>query len=75
MDHPAIAKGFEAGATPWGHPYFVMEYGLPITDCDQRKLNIAARLEIFIQACEGVQHAHQKARHSSRSEAGQYLGD
>lgn len=64
MDHPNIAKVFEAGATGQGQPYFVMEYvpGLPITEyCDQRKLKIVDRLELFIQACEGVQHAHQKA--------------
>jgi eukaryotic-like serine/threonine-protein kinase len=64
MDHPAIAKVFDAGATPQGQPYFVMEYvpGLPITEyCDRKKLKIGARLELFIQACEGVQHAHQKA--------------
>jgi serine/threonine protein kinase/TolA-binding protein len=64
MDHPAIAKVFDAGATPQGQPYFVMEYvpGLPITEyCDQKKLKIVDRLELFIQACEGVQHAHQKA--------------
>jgi serine/threonine protein kinase len=64
MDHPAIAKVFDAGATPQGQPYFVMEYvpGLPITEyCDQKKLKISDRLELFIQACEGVQHAHQKA--------------
>jgi len=64
MDHPAIAKVFDAGATPQGQPYFVMEYvpGLPITEyCDQNKLTIRQRLELFIQACEGVQHAHQKA--------------
>jgi serine/threonine protein kinase len=64
MDHPAIAKVFDAGTTPLGQPYLVMEYvpGLPITDyCDQHKLSIKDRLEIFIQACEGVQHAHQKA--------------
>jgi eukaryotic-like serine/threonine-protein kinase len=64
MDHPAIAKVFEAGATSQGQPYFVMEYvpGLPITKyCDQQRLDIPARLELFIQACEGVQHAHQKA--------------
>ena len=64
MDHPAIAKVFDAGATPDGQPYFVMEYvpGVPITDyCDHKKLKIRARLELFIQACEGVQHAHQKA--------------
>ncbi|HSZ62807.1 MAG TPA: serine/threonine-protein kinase [Terriglobales bacterium] len=64
MDHPAIAKVFDAGTTPQGQPYFVMEYvpGSPITEyCDQKKLKIADRLELFIQACEGVQHAHQKA--------------
>ncbi len=64
MDHPAIAKVFDAGATPTGQPYFVMEYvaGLPITDyCDHQKLGIPERLKLFIQVCEGVQHAHQKA--------------
>src|SRR5471032_35996 len=64
MDHPAIAKVFEAGSTPEGQPYLVMEYvpGLPITEyCDQKKLTIRERLELFMQACEGVQHAHQKA--------------
>ena len=64
MDHPAIAKVFDAGATPQGQPYFVMEYvpGLAITEyCDQKKLKIRDRLELFIQACGGVQHAHQKA--------------
>jgi hypothetical protein len=64
MDHPTIAKVFEAGATAQGQPYFVMEYvpGEPITQyCDHRRLGIRARLELMIQACEGVQHAHQKA--------------
>jgi len=64
MDHPSIAKVFDAGATAQGQPYFVMEYvpGLPITEyCDLKKLKIAERLELFIRACEGVQHAHQKA--------------
>jgi eukaryotic-like serine/threonine-protein kinase len=64
MDHPSIAKVFDAGATPDGQPYFVMEYvqGLPVTDyCDQKKLGIRERLELFMQVCEGVQHAHQKA--------------
>ena len=64
MDHPAIAKVFDAGATSAGQPYFVMEYvdGIPITDyCDQKKLGIRDRLKLFIQVCEGVQHAHQKA--------------
>jgi serine/threonine protein kinase len=64
MDHPPIAKVFDAGATTDGQPYFAMEYvpGLPITEyCDQRKLNIRERLELFIQVCERVQHAHQKS--------------
>jgi serine/threonine protein kinase/tetratricopeptide (TPR) repeat protein len=64
MDHPAIAKVFEAGATSLGQPYFVMEYvpGPPVTDyCDRKKLKVQDRLELFIQACEAVQHAHQKA--------------
>jgi len=64
MDHPTIAKVFEAGATEQGQPYFVMEYvpGLPITEyCDQKNLTIKARLDLLIQVCEGVQHAHQKA--------------
>ncbi len=64
MDHPAIAKVFDAGATPEGQPYFVMEYvpGEPITTyCDRKKLSIPERLELFVKVCEGVQHAHLKA--------------
>jgi serine/threonine protein kinase/tetratricopeptide (TPR) repeat protein len=64
MDHPCIAKVFDAGASELGRPYFVMEYveGVPITDyCDDGKLQVRERLELFIQVCEGVQHAHQKA--------------
>jgi eukaryotic-like serine/threonine-protein kinase len=64
MDHPVIAKVFDAGSTSQGQPYFVMEYvpGLSITEyCDQHKLKIRDRIELFIQVCEGVQHAHQKA--------------
>jgi non-specific serine/threonine protein kinase/serine/threonine-protein kinase len=64
MDHPNIAKVFDAGSTPQGRPYFVMDYitGIPITDyCDQHKLTLRERLELFVQVCEGVQHAHQKA--------------
>lgn len=64
MDHPAIAKVFDAGATADGQLFFVMEYvpGLAVTDyCDQKKLGIRKRLELFIEACDGVQHAHQKA--------------
>jgi len=64
MDHPAIAKVFDAGSTPQGQPYFVMEYvpGFPITDyCDRKHLSVQERLALFIKVCEGVQHAHQKA--------------
>ena len=64
MDHPAIAKVFDAGSTPQGQPYFVMEYvpGFPITTyCDQKHLSVQERLALFIKVCEGVQHAHQKA--------------
>lgn len=64
MDHPAIAKVFEAGSSENGHPFFVMEYvpGVAITKyCDEHKLTTRRRLELFIQVCEGVQHAHQKA--------------
>src|SRR5260370_6789586 len=64
MDHPCIAKVFDAGAAPGGQPYFVMEYveGVPITQyCDQKKLPLPDRLRLFIQVCEAVQHAHRKA--------------
>ncbi len=64
MDHPAVAKVFDAGATPRGRPYFAMEYvkGVPITEqCDRHKLTTRERLDLFMQVCEGVQHAHQKA--------------
>jgi len=64
MDHPCIARVYDAGATPGGQPYFVMEYvpGVPITDyCDQKQMKVGERLELFIKVCEGVQHAHQKA--------------
>ncbi len=64
MDHPYIAKVFEAGATAEGQPYFAMEYveGLPITVyCDEKKFSIPERLHLFVQVCDGIQHAHQKA--------------
>src|SRR5580698_5353172 len=64
MEHPSIAKVFDADSTPEGQPYFVMEYvgGLPITTyCDQKRLTTQKRLELFVKVCEGVQHAHQKA--------------
>ena len=64
MNHPAIATVFDAGATAEGQPYFVMEYveGRPITEyCDRKQLSIPERLKLFLQLCDGVQHAHQKA--------------
>lgn len=63
MDHPNIARVFDAGATDAGRPYFVMELvdGVPITQyCDEQNLTVATRLELFAQTCEAVQHAHQK---------------
>jgi len=64
MDHPNIAQVYDASSTPEGRPYFVMEYvpGLPITEyCDKHCLTMKERLAVFMQVCEGVQHAHQKA--------------
>ena len=63
MDHPNIARVLEAGATPSGLPYFVMEWvqGTRITDyCDERRLDLRQRLALFIPICHAVQHAHQK---------------
>ena len=63
MDHPNIAKVLDAGTTEDGRPYFVMELvkGIPFTEyCDQNKLSIKQRLELFMQVCNAVQHAHQK---------------
>src|SRR5579863_453524 len=63
MDHPNIARILDAGATPKGRPYFVMEYieGVPITwYCDDKRMPISQRLELFLAVCHTVQHAHQK---------------
>src|SRR4026208_884079 len=63
MNHPNIAKVFDAGATESGRPYFVMELvrGVKITEyCDQNALTTEERLNLFIQVCQAVQHAHQK---------------
>jgi serine/threonine protein kinase/formylglycine-generating enzyme required for sulfatase activity/predicted alpha/beta-hydrolase family hydrolase len=63
MDHPNIARVLDAGATVTGRPYFVMELvrGIKITDyCDQNNLSTHDRLDLFIQVCRAVQHAHQK---------------
>jgi len=64
MDHPNIARVLDAGATPDGQPFFVMELvkGVPIAQfCDERRLTPRERLELFIPVCRAVQHAHQKA--------------
>ncbi len=63
MEHPNIANVFDGGATKTGRPYFVMELvrGDPITEfCDNRKLSTNDRLNLFLQVCDAVQHAHHK---------------
>ena len=63
MDHPNVARVLDAGATAWGRPYFVMELveGEKITDfCDANRFGVRQRLELFIQVCRAIQHAHQK---------------
>ena len=63
MDHPNIARVFDAGTTDTGRPYFVMELvkGMPITKyCDEHHVEPRQRLELFMQVCQAVQHAHQK---------------
>lgn len=63
MDHPCIARVYDAGATDKGRPYFVMELvkGVPITDyCDKQNMSFNERLTLFVQVCNAVQHAHQK---------------
>jgi len=70
MDHPNIAKVLDAGATETGRPYFVMELvrGTRITEfCDENKLSTEDRLELFIQVCQAVQHAHQKVSFTATS--------
>ena len=63
MEHPCIARALDGGATAAGRPYFVMELvkGTPITDyCDRARVSVKRRLELFVQVCEAIQHAHQK---------------
>ncbi len=63
MNHPNIAQVFDAGANDDGRPFFVMEYvrGTPITDhCDENRLTLEDRLALFVEICQGVQHAHHK---------------
>jgi len=63
MDHPAIARVLDAGATTNGRPFFVMELvrGVPLTEfCDKQQLSVRDRIALFIEVCAAVQHAHQK---------------
>lgn len=63
MEHPHIARVYDGGTTPMGMPFFVMELvrGIPLTAyCDQHRLDVKARLELFVSVCQAVQHAHQK---------------
>lgn len=63
MDHPNIAHVLDAGATETGRPYFVMEWvrGVKITDyCNENRLNISQRIDLFVEVCQAIQHAHQK---------------
>ncbi len=63
MNHPNIARVYDAGVTDQGRPYFVMEYvpGVPITQyCDTHRLRLEERLELFMQVCDAVKHAHSR---------------
>jgi serine/threonine protein kinase len=63
MDHPNIARIYDGGVTPAGQPFFVMELvqGVPLAEyCDEQRLTVQGRLELFVSVCQAVQHAHQK---------------
>ena len=63
MDHPNIARVYDGGTTPTGQPFFVMELvkGVPLIQyCDQHRLSVDARLQLFVSVCQAIQHAHQK---------------
>ncbi len=63
LEHPHVARVYDAGLAPSGRPYFVMEYvkGIPATEhCDKYRLTIPERLHLFLHVCEAIQHAHQK---------------
>jgi serine/threonine protein kinase len=63
MDHPNIAKVHDAGTTPDGRPFFVMELvkGVPVTRyCDEHRLTPRQRMELFVPVCAAIQHAHHK---------------
>ena len=77
MDHPNIAKVLDAGATDTGRPYFVMELvrGIRMTEyCDQNNLSTEARLDLFIQVCKAIQHAHLKIDESNADDIGVIIG-
>jgi len=62
LDHRNIARLIDGGSTPAGQPYLVMEYvdGVAIDAwCDERRLSVDDRLELFVRVCNGVQYAHQ----------------
>lgn len=64
LDHPNVARIYDAGVSDQGQPFVVMEYidGVPLTSyCDQARLSVRARVELLLGVCEGVQHAHQRA--------------
>ena len=78
MDHPNIARIYDGGVTPAGQPFFVMElvHGVPLTDyCDQKRLTVKDRLELFVSVCQAVQHAPPEGDHPPRPEAGERAGD
>ena len=63
LEHPHVARVYDAGMAPSGRPYFVMEYvkGIPITEhCDKHRLTVEERLRLFLHVCEAIQHAHHK---------------
>lgn len=73
LNHAGVAKVYDAGAAPDGRPYVAMEYvpGSPLTRfCDERRLSVRARLELFQQVCAAIQHAHQKGVIHRRRRAG-----
>ena len=78
LDHPGIAKIYDAGTAPDGRLYFVMELfnGIPhITEfCDRHSLSVRDRLQVFVQVCDAVEHAHQRRDHRPRPQALEHPG-
>jgi serine/threonine protein kinase/Tol biopolymer transport system component len=63
MEHPNIARLYDAGKSSQGRPYFVMEFvdGPPITTaCDQHGCSVSERLALFVEVCHAIEHAHRK---------------